>query len=126
MQRERQDSKAELGAVIRRWRARQSLTIETLGERAGLHKDDLMMIECGECDPAFSTVCAIAAGFGLSAGEMLSDDHEALADSALEMVRLFADAPEPISSALPGFLNACIAAKEAKARRRARGKAMGG
>lgn len=125
MDHEKLDAKAELGAAIQRWRTRRGLSVEALGERAGLLGHHVMMIERGECDPAFSTVCAIAAGLGLSAGEMLSRDHEAIADSALEMVRLFADAPEPVKSTLPTFLMACIAAKEAKAKRRARKKPIG-
>lgn len=122
---EKLDAKSELGMAIQRWRIRRGLSVEALGERAGLLGHHVLMIERGECDPAFSTVAAIAAGLGLSAGEMLSGDHEAIADSALEIVRLYADAPEPVKSSLPTFLMACIAANEAKAKRRARRKPSG-
>ncbi len=118
MESKRAKIRAEIGTLVRRWRERQGLTIEELGKRAGIGARYLQVIEQGERDPSFSTVCAIAEGFGMSLGEMFSREHETLSDSAQELVKLYAEAPEPVRQALPTFLNACIAAKAAKARRR--------
>ncbi len=111
---------AEIGTLIKRARERQGLTIEELGKRTGITPHYLATIEQGERDPSFSTMCAIAEGLGVSLGEMVSGECDGPSESALELAKLYAEAPEPVREALPLFLNACIAAKEAKARRRER------
>lgn len=113
-----QKIREEFGALVKRRREIQGLTIEELSDRAGIPEHYLEVLEQGKREPSLSTICAIAEGFGVSLGALFSEEHDGLSESTLALAKLYAESPEAVRQALPHFLNACIAARQAKARRK--------
>ncbi len=113
-----QKIREEFGALVKRRREAQGLTIKALSDRASLPEHYIEVLEQGKREPSLSTICAIAEGFGVSLGALFSEQYEGLSENTLALAKLYAESPEPVRQALPLFLNACIAAREAKARRK--------
>jgi transcriptional regulator with XRE-family HTH domain len=64
------DSQPELGRVIRELRARNQLSQEALGQRAGVHRTYVSLIESGDVNPSWGNVRKLAAALGVSMAEL--------------------------------------------------------
>lgn len=62
---------AALGARIKDWRMKASLTLEELSQRCGVSRAMLSKVERGEKSPTLPIVIRIASGFGRSLSELL-------------------------------------------------------
>ena len=91
-----------LGREIRRRRKAQGLTLERLGEAAGLTPNYIGNIEAGQRDPSLSSMIRLARAFDSPIGELLGMP-EMSADS-IEAARLLSVLPaevrEPVVNAL--------------------------
>ncbi len=91
-----------LGREIRRRRKAQGLTLERLGEAAGLTPSYIGNIEAGQRDPSLSSMIRLARAFDSPIGELLGMP-EMSADS-IEAARLLSVLPakvrEPVVNAL--------------------------
>lgn len=65
------DISAALGARIKDWRMKASLTLEELSQRCGVSRAMLSKVERGEKSPTLPIVIRIAGGFGRSLSELL-------------------------------------------------------
>ena len=68
-----------LGSAVRQLRARRRISQETLGERAGLHRNYIGAIERGEINPTFLTLLRLTSGIEipLSGLIILCEEHQA-------------------------------------------------
>jgi transcriptional regulator with XRE-family HTH domain len=91
-----------LGREIRRRRKAQGLTLDRLGESAGLTSNYIGNIEAGQRDPSLSSMIRLARAFDSPIGELLGMP-EMSADS-IEAARLLSVLPaevrEPVVNAL--------------------------
>ncbi|WP_269714142.1 helix-turn-helix domain-containing protein [Caulobacter sp. NIBR2454] len=62
---------AALGRAIRHHRKALGISQEELADRAGLHRNYVGLLERGERNPSYTTVCAVARALGISAPEVL-------------------------------------------------------
>lgn len=60
----------QLARVIRELRARHDYSQEELGRRAGLHRTNVTLIESGEVNPSWDTVCDLADALGVTIAEL--------------------------------------------------------
>src|SRR5512135_1070336 len=87
-----------VGALIRRERQRQGLSLRELARRVGVSASMLSQVETDRTRPSVSTIYAIAAELGLSIDALLSGDEADVTDPvALAGSRVREDA-----AALPG------------------------
>ncbi|HEX3737341.1 MAG TPA: helix-turn-helix transcriptional regulator [Solirubrobacterales bacterium] len=63
---------ARIGRRIRRRRRALELSQENLGERAGIHHTPISLYEHGERMPLTSTLIKLAAGLGVSVGQLVA------------------------------------------------------
>ena len=63
-----------IGLRVQALRKVRGLTQEGLAERSGKSVDTLSLIERGRILPALDTLLALAAGLGISVGQLLPDD----------------------------------------------------
>jgi len=72
------DPQRELGWAVRRLRFEADLTQNALAKRAQLHPSRVSRIENGRDNPRWGTVRRLAAGLGVSLGELaaLAEDFE--------------------------------------------------
>jgi transcriptional regulator with XRE-family HTH domain len=66
----RSSPRQALGSAVRRVREERNLSRETLAFHAGVTTGTLARLELGQSDPAWSTICAVAAALDLSLSEM--------------------------------------------------------
>jgi transcriptional regulator with XRE-family HTH domain len=59
-----------LGAAVRQAREDRSLSRETLAFHAGITTGTLARLELGQSDPAWSTICAVAAALDITLAEL--------------------------------------------------------
>jgi transcriptional regulator with XRE-family HTH domain len=88
-----------LGAKARRLRKERGLTRQELGDISGLSPNYIGGVELGQRDPSVSTVEALARGLGIPVAELFGPTQP-LSEKAIEMARLFSEAPEKIQRAL--------------------------
>jgi transcriptional regulator with XRE-family HTH domain len=62
---------AQLGRGARELRARQNISQEELGYRAGLHRNYVGAVERGELNPTFTSLLALTGGLGITMGELI-------------------------------------------------------
>ncbi len=63
------------GAMIRRFRKEQGLTVERLGEAAGLSAGIISQIERGKGNPSFATLVQLAHGLGIPVGRLFESEE---------------------------------------------------
>jgi transcriptional regulator with XRE-family HTH domain len=95
----------ELGAKARRLRKERGLTRDELGDRSGLSPNYIGGVELGQRDPCLSTVEALARGLGIPVSELFEPTKK-LSKRAIEMAKLFIEAPAAVQPALLDVLRA--------------------
>lgn len=94
------------GAVVRKLRTEQKLTLEGLAERTGLTPPYLSTIETDKRDPSISTLRAIAQGLGVSASDLLEEEVGTTTPRAQQVARLFDAAPAEVQEGVYLILKA--------------------
>lgn len=79
-----------LGLRVRDFRTRAGLTLEQLGERAGVSGAFVAHIEAGRKNASLATVRKLARALGVSPSEMLADPAEPETESDRLYMRQFA------------------------------------
>jgi transcriptional regulator with XRE-family HTH domain len=92
-----------LGAKARHLRQKRRLTRRELGDRAALSANYIGAVELGQRDPCLSTVEALARGLGIPVSELFGPPRY-LSERAVEMAKLFNEAPEAVQRALLNVL----------------------
>ncbi len=62
----------ELGRRIYELRAAMGLSQEKLAEAAGLHRNQISLLECGARDPRLSTIRSVAGALHVDASELVA------------------------------------------------------
>ena len=65
------DTRSRFGSNLRRARTAASLSQETLGFRARLHRTEISLLERGERDPRLSTICRLASALDIEPAKLL-------------------------------------------------------
>lgn len=63
----------KLGEKIASWRRRRDMTLEELAAKMSISKGNLSDIENGKKDPRYSTLLAVAEGFGITVATLLRE-----------------------------------------------------
>ena len=95
-----------LGREIRRRRKDQGLTLERLGEAAGLTPNYLSNIEAGQRDPSLSSMIRIARAFNSPIGELLGMPD--MSADSVEAARLISILPAEVREPLMSTLRALV------------------
>ncbi|MGD9734159.1 MAG: helix-turn-helix domain-containing protein [Solirubrobacterales bacterium] len=61
------------GAVLRRCRCEAGLSTDVLGERCGLHRDEICKLEKAHREPKLSTIVRLARGLRVPPGYLLAE-----------------------------------------------------
>jgi len=69
-----------LGRAVREMRARRGWSQETLGERAGLHRNYVQSIEAGKINATFRTLLRLVGGLRVPLSELVAVYERQLAD----------------------------------------------
>lgn len=92
------------GREVRRRRQAQGMTLDALGEAAGLTPNYIGSIEMGLRDPSIGSMAKLSAGLGAPLGELLGLPE--LDPAALEAARYLAGLPVEVREAIVGALRA--------------------
>jgi transcriptional regulator with XRE-family HTH domain len=92
-------------ADLKRRRGELGMTLDQLADRSGLTPNYIGTIENGYRDPSLSTLASLAAGLGVSLGELFGPPRP-LSHPAADMARLFGEAPEDLQAAILKLLHA--------------------
>lgn len=69
------------GRAVRELRARQWMSQEGLGFRAGLHRNYVGALERGETNPTFRTILRVVRGLDMPLGELVAVYERQVADA---------------------------------------------
>ncbi len=100
----RNEAAVAFGREVRRRRHAQGLTLDALGEAAGLTPNYLGNVEAGHRDPSISSIAKIAAGLGAPLGELLGTPE--LHAESLEGARHLSALPPEVRRSIVGSLRA--------------------
>jgi transcriptional regulator with XRE-family HTH domain len=64
---------AQFGRNLARCRRRAGISQEELGERSGLHRTEIGLLERGERTPRVDTVVKVAGGLSVPAADLMAD-----------------------------------------------------
>lgn len=73
MAREDDPSVQYFAAALRRLRHERKLSLEQLGDRAGLTASEISRVERAQREPQLSTIVKLADGLGVDVGELMPD-----------------------------------------------------
>lgn len=93
-----------LGRELRRRRQARGLSLDGLGEAAGLTPNYVGSIELGKRDPSLSTMIRIARAIGSEIGELLGLPD--MTADAIEAARLFSALPREVRAPVVSALQA--------------------
>ena len=100
----RNEAAVAFGREVRRRRHAQGLTLDALGEAAGLTPQYVVRIEAGQRDPSISSMTKIAVGLGAPLAEMLGAPE--MSAETLEGARHLSTLPLEVRRPIVGSLRA--------------------